>query len=72
MTGQIEAIRGQERLCDLFLNEGVEVISGIVDVHFMHFHDTDKLTYFCCESGNSGRIIRANRDQSGTRGHTTG
>jgi thiamine pyrophosphate-dependent acetolactate synthase large subunit-like protein len=31
-------MKGQERLIDLFLAEGVELISGIVDVHFMHFH----------------------------------
>jgi len=31
-------MKGQERLIELFDAEGVEVISGIVDVHFMHFH----------------------------------
>ena len=31
-------MKGQERLIDLFDAEGVDVISGIVDVHFMHFH----------------------------------
>jgi len=31
-------MKGQERLVELFEAEGVEVISGIVDVHFMHFH----------------------------------
>ena len=36
-------IKGQERLIDLFLEEGVEVICGIVDVHFMHFHQKAKL-----------------------------
>ncbi len=31
-------MKGQERLIQLFQAEQVEVISGIVDVHFMHFH----------------------------------
>lgn len=35
-------MNGQERLIDLFDAEGVEVISGIVDVHFMHFHQRAK------------------------------
>jgi thiamine pyrophosphate-dependent acetolactate synthase large subunit-like protein len=30
--------KGQERLIDLFHAEGVSLISGIVDVHFMEFH----------------------------------
>ena len=38
MTATSKHMKGQERLIDLFQAEGVKVISGIVDVHFMHFH----------------------------------
>jgi len=38
MAGNTNTMKGQERLIELFAAEGVEVISGIVDVHFMHFH----------------------------------
>jgi thiamine pyrophosphate-dependent acetolactate synthase large subunit-like protein len=38
MTDKTSRIRGQERLIELFQAEGVQLISGIVDVHFMHFH----------------------------------
>ncbi|NIB38390.1 thiamine pyrophosphate-binding protein [Pseudomaricurvus alkylphenolicus] len=42
MTTSSNRIKGQERLIELFEAEGVEVISGIVDVHFMHFHQRAK------------------------------
>ncbi|MDG1386997.1 MAG: thiamine pyrophosphate-binding protein [Halioglobus sp.] len=38
MGSKSTRMKGQERLIDLFLAEEVGVISGIVDVHFMHFH----------------------------------
>ena len=38
MATNLQKRKGQERLVDLFLVENVEVISGIVDVHFMDFH----------------------------------
>jgi acetolactate synthase I/II/III large subunit len=38
MAAANNRMKGQERLVELFQAEGVEVISGIVDVHFMHFH----------------------------------
>jgi len=42
MTANSNRLKGQERLIELFEAEGVEVISGIVDVHFMHFHQRAK------------------------------
>jgi len=38
MSKGLSRRKGLERLVDLFKAEGVEVISGIVDVYFMDFH----------------------------------